>query len=148
MLQTELVLANVVRVQIAWVETDGFNEKSQRVIAAGFERCRRSGCHDDMPEREEWAVQFRDLELPVVDAVPDVPRSTRPDYLVKPLFLPWDAQLPMRGNLQPTPTSTPTPTRILQLSQRSLLIHPAYSSSCDKRPLHVLLHLARQQAKA
>jgi len=37
-----------------------------------------------------------------------------PDYLVKTLFLPWDAQLHLQA--------TPTPTRVLQLSQRSLLI--------------------------
>lgn len=37
LLHAQLVFANVVGVQITWVETDVLNEKNQRVIAAGFE---------------------------------------------------------------------------------------------------------------
>jgi hypothetical protein len=52
LLQTQLVLANIVGVQVAWIETDVFNEKSQGVIAAGLECCCRSRCHHDLTERE------------------------------------------------------------------------------------------------
>jgi len=45
----QLVLRYVRWRQITRIETEVFNEKNQRVIAAGFECCCRSGCHHDMP---------------------------------------------------------------------------------------------------
>jgi hypothetical protein len=51
LLDAQVVLADVMLVKIAWIETDVLNQKSQRIIAAGLEGCCCSRCHHNLTER-------------------------------------------------------------------------------------------------
>ena len=68
LLQTEFVLADVVRVQIAWIETDVFNEKASGSLPLASKADAAPGVITTCPRGKSGATHFATLNCPLLTA--------------------------------------------------------------------------------
>ncbi len=71
-LHAQLVLADVVGVEVAWIERDVINEKSQRVHRRWLQMLLPLPVSSKLDREGREGRSFRDLELAIVDAVTNV----------------------------------------------------------------------------